>query len=289
MTTKDLEITSQSVKGTSLNSLYNLSFSNIPHAKMLAELFGAEAYARSFYGEELLKARMPLIPHTEARYLSTNALIKASGISQVLELAAGRSPRCLEGRTLRYIYTDYDYETLKRMEETARGMLDKRRMPLFLRLDAVTGDGLEDVQRRLRKDPITVIGEGLLTYYPKEEKAKIVRNVRKILEAHKGVYITPDVASKETSELYKKLKIDYDAIQAIRQQNTGRDRQSYLFESTDDAAGFMESEGFSVEVHKMGDLFTGLYSARVLFQDEDRAEEIADTYRQFPIFKMSLR
>ncbi|MDE1868863.1 MAG: hypothetical protein KGH60_02760 [Candidatus Micrarchaeota archaeon] len=285
--TSDLEKPSKGVQDTSYDIVYFRSFTDIPNAGKISEMLGAESIVKRNYPEglDLIK---PMIPYFEARYKSADALIKANGITQVVEFAAGRTPRGINNPQWHFIHTDYDTLALSQMSGIADALMKGRRRPVFSKLNAITGEGIEDIIGTLRKGPVAVTHEGLFSYYPPEYRAKVAGNVKKVLEARGGIYITPDLNSNEMLNEFQKIT-DFAAVQKRRQENTGRDLDAFRFESTEAAIRFMEQLGFDVEVHNMGDLFYHLASVDALFKEEEENRKILNVYENFKILKMKLR
>src|ERR1700761_7307877 len=87
---------------------YRRTFTDIPFSKEIWEILQARLSP-----EEKKKQEMLNYPHItplfEARYLLTDQILKKSGITQVLELAAGMSPRGMIKSTEGMTYVEFDY------------------------------------------------------------------------------------------------------------------------------------------------------------------------------------
>ena len=89
----ELEKPSEGVQKTNLDTAYFRSFSDIPNSKALSELIGAEKATEAERLEDGFENQKSIIPFFEARYKAIDALIRRSGITQVIEFAAGRTTR----------------------------------------------------------------------------------------------------------------------------------------------------------------------------------------------------
>jgi len=79
---------------------YLRTFSDIPYAKEIADESESEKAFRELT-EESAKSMVRLAPYWEARYKGTNQVLTKHGITQILEIAAGLSPRGLERPEIR--------------------------------------------------------------------------------------------------------------------------------------------------------------------------------------------
>jgi hypothetical protein len=70
------------------------AFTDIPYAHEIAEESGAEQAFQEL-ARQSIESFSQLIPFWEARYKATDRIIQLRGITQILEIAAGLSPRGL--------------------------------------------------------------------------------------------------------------------------------------------------------------------------------------------------
>lgn len=93
-----------------------------------------------------------------------------------------------------------------------------------------------------------VVNEGLLMYLSREEKRKVAENVRTLLQERPGVWITPDVGTRDFME--RILKAD-PSLRAILEQLTGiteRNIETNTFADHTDMANFFAEVGFDLEL-----------------------------------------
>ena len=99
--------------------------------------------------------------------------------------------------------------------------------------------------------PIVVANEGLLPYLNFEEKTALAKNIHQLLERFGGVWITPDISTRDRALLYKERTIKRAAgIERI----TGIDIIKNSFESREAAQSFFSNLGFTVEMRSFREI-----------------------------------
>lgn len=214
-------------------------FTDIPFAKEIldrlkaSETFPADAYSPAFF---------------EARFKSVSRFIAGLGFTQVLELAAGFSPRGMDlcRRGVVYVETDLP-EMIEQKRSLVTALLGSTPANLhFAAASVLDPDALLAACACLdRGKPVAVATEGLLRYLTFEEKTVLAGNVHAILTrfgAGAGsAWITPDIHLKRwvrerpgsfTNRLVKRL---------------GREISPNYFDNSAHARAFFESCGFTVE------------------------------------------
>jgi len=214
--------------------------------------------------QELNKFTHPeVVPVMEARFKLVNRLVKENRAKQVLELAAGFSPRGME------LSKD---PTMECVEIDLPGVMDEKRTiignliqqskfpprPNFYLED---GNALElqDVLKAIkpfRQEPVAVINEGLLTYLNFEEKAVVARNVHQLLERFGGVWITPDLSLQPEGKA-KEINVPLRKV-------TGINKDLIAFEDEASARAFFEGLGFTVERHSFTEIMDEMTSPKKL-------------------------
>jgi O-methyltransferase involved in polyketide biosynthesis len=170
---------------------YYRQFSDIPFAQEVAKRIGAEAAFDQILREHGLERDKLTFyaPMFEARYKSLTQLTLQSGASQVLELASGYSLRGLDltqSHEIRYVETDLpDVVTAK------LGLLEDVRqqhgLPPSSQHVVTTADALDLAQVHAaaavldRRQPLTVLCEGLIMYLSKTETQQLATNIHRLL------------------------------------------------------------------------------------------------------------
>jgi O-methyltransferase involved in polyketide biosynthesis len=260
------------------------SFTDIPLAREILDAIAAMAGDASF---PKVPAGAQNTPVFEARYKLTNRLLAESGIRQVIELAAGFSPR---GMTLtadpaiRYVELDLpDIAAKKRaMLETfiAHSVIGPRPNLQIAAANVVAEGALLLAIRDFAPAPVAVINEGLLRYLTFPEKESVARNVRSVLERFGGLWITPDIRG------ISGLQNERAAVAQLLTKLTGQPLEATLFRDEAHALAFFESLGFTVERHPLTEAADELVSPRRLALS---AEAVAKALGERIAFVMRLR
>jgi O-methyltransferase involved in polyketide biosynthesis len=224
-------------------------YTSIPWAKeMLAFLRSRGAtLSDGPWSEDAARAFAPVF---EARFRAVSRVVEEKGATQVLELAAGLSPRGMDLARQGIVYVETDLAesmTWKREIVTAiRGQV-----PENLHLCAASAIDrsqlLQCCSPFVTGRPVAVTTEGLLRYLTFDEKTLVARNVHEILQRYGGWWITPDVHLRSVTQ---RQTMDY------RQQEReilGRSLDANYFENLDHAQRFFEGLGFAVDSRPLFD------------------------------------
>jgi O-methyltransferase involved in polyketide biosynthesis len=251
---------------------YYRQFSDIPFAQEVAKRIGAEAAFEQILREHGLERDELTFyaPMFEARYKSLTQLILQSGASQVLELASGYSLRGLDltqSHEIRYVETDLpDVVTAK------LGLLEDVRhhhgLPASSQHVVTTADALDLAQVRAvaavldRRQPLTVLCEGLIMYLSKKETEQLATNIHRLLgEFAGGSWITPDFTFRaEARDLPPERVRLREAIIGVTQ----RQIDGSAFEDGRDLATFLGRVGFDLQVRGQVDETPSFSSIRAL-------------------------
>jgi len=193
----------------------------------------------------------------EARYKLVNHLLQAHPVTQVLELAAGFSPRGLNlagDPSVTYVEMDLPgvIEDKQRIVDAlvADGAIPARPNFHLAVGDALNLADLHAAAGYFADRPIAVVNEGLLHYLDHAQRAALAGHVRALLEQYGGVWITPDI------DIQFRPGTDFGpAAGAVKERVaqvgalTGVDMLKNRFESEDAARAFFEELGFQVERH----------------------------------------
>ncbi|MFZ0011574.1 MAG: class I SAM-dependent methyltransferase, partial [Halobacteriota archaeon] len=245
------------------------SFTDIPFTKEIAAASGAVKDFQTLTGKSadfMIQSAFNL----EARYKTTDQIIARYHITQVLEIAAGLSPRGLamtEDPNVVYVATDLP-EILEQEKAIAESILAKsniHRSNLYYRIaNALDRESLLQAAIPFRPDkPVAIITEGLLPYLTRDEKETLAGNIRDLLKQHDGIWITPDVSTKQ---LWKFVSQADDTMQQ-RMQNvsgaTGRDIETNIFEDENAVRQFFTNAGFTIEEYSYSNVLEDLSSMKL--------------------------
>lgn len=203
MTTRDYSTISPSARG--VLALRSLS-PELPFLREAAALvLGTEALAAEHARIQGLDGWQLRLWHFVERYQSLDTLLAASGLTAVVELAAGLSLRSLalaQRHAVTYLDTD-----LPEMIETKRKLVEQLAVgPLVgdvrLRaMNALAEGELATAVAELPAGPVAILNEGLLMYLDDAEKRRLAASVREVLGRRGGVWITADIYVKTPARM----------------------------------------------------------------------------------------
>lgn len=256
------------------------SFSDVPFARAVATATNAsDASLRLLGGDpaSLLEVTRENAPQSEARYQCITSAIRRQGVRRVLELGAGLSFRGVAmtaDPSLRYVATD-----LPELTELARSLTEdvpelRAAVPgrdvVFESLDVLEPDDFVACTRHFDAGPLAVVNEGLLGYFSREEKAVVAANVRSLLERFGGVWVTPDLPTRE--QLARAERPATRAAHEAVERSTARKFSDNVFEDLDEMKDFFRDLGFSIETRPQLDGSFTLSSLEPLGLPPDHAK-----------------
>lgn len=185
-------------------------------------------------------------PFFEARFKSVSRILEEKRARQVLELAAGFSPRGMEWTAAHpgAVYVEAD---LPDMIEQKRALIAAvlGHIPETLKLcraSVLDRGQLLEACSNFRPEPAAVTTEGLLRYLTFPEKTQLAGNVRKILDTYGGWWITPDIHLRQWIPQRAN-----DHFHQRLEAGLGRNVDPNYFDDLAHARSFFKSCGFAVE------------------------------------------
>jgi O-methyltransferase involved in polyketide biosynthesis len=206
----------------------------------------------------------------EARFRAVSRVVEEKGATQVLELAAGLSPRGMELAQRDVVYVEADLaESMALKREVVTAIFGS--VPKSLHLCAASVIDRDQLlaccSPFVTERPVAVTTEGLLRYLTFEEKTHLSENVHAILRRYGGWWITPDIHLRgwalQQSPRYHEIETE----------TLGRNLDSNYFADLNHAQQFFESCGFTVESRS---LLEGFHSQITVPQNEDQVAELSD-------------
>jgi O-methyltransferase involved in polyketide biosynthesis len=227
------------------------TFTSSPYAKEINEIADLE---KSFL--QIIPGWHTSVPRFEQRANSVTAVLRDSGIKQVLELGAGYTDRGLvmtEDPDLAYIETDLRpwIEQKERCVSTLLARRGEDRPNLgFAEANALRCQDLLAAASGL-SGPVAIVTEGLLSYQYAHKRYQIALNVRHLLEMKGGVWITPDLMTRsEREKSYVRAALDYESQSGCSSRR--------CFEDEEEREDFVRDVGFTIEAwyqsHLAGEL-----------------------------------
>lgn len=218
-----------------------------------------------------------MAPGVELRYKSVDALLKRYQFANVVELAAGVSPRGLiwtGNPAVTYLETDLP-EILLEKQTITSGILGSTSRPQlkFLALDATNRQDFTALNEAIGSGPVAILCEGLLPYLDRREMGRVAANIYQLFqERPRSIWITPDLFSGD--RLTKMLTIDSrigEVLKAIS-DHTGRDLKGNSFPSQTEAEGFFRDYGFEIKTHDQLQLVPNLTSLERVVVDPAKVD-----------------
>ena len=268
------------------------AFTDIPFAREIASASGAEKDFKTLAGQSA-EFMTHFAFNLEARHKTTDQIIARYHITQVLEIAAGLSPRGLamtENPDVVYVATDLP-QILEQEKAIAESILAKsniHRSNLYYRIaNALDRESLLQAAIPFRSDkPVAIITEGLLPYLTREEKEVLASNIRDLLKQHDGIWITPDASTKQ---LRKFLSQADDTMQQPMQNitgATGRNIEKNTFEDENDVRQFFTNAGFTIEEYSYSNVLEDLSSVKL---SQLNREEILEILQMLKTLILTIR
>lgn len=226
---KDQELLEKTnpVFNTAKMTLFQMVHNGNPHAAAIIEKMGLtedtqKSKSFSMRPEEELTFRIVL----ETRYQTMGKLARESGFPVHVDLPCGYTPRAIETAEegLEYIGMDLP-AVISDMSSIIPLLLDgeKRDRVRFCAVDATNFQSMDAVLRDV-KGKLCINTEGLLMYFTDAEIHPFLDNIKKMLDAHGGCWITAD----------PEIKPEHDRIRkAIGPDDSEQDTRRVLQEKAD--------------------------------------------------------
>ena len=267
----------ESIIPTALHTAYPLIYTNIPYSK---EIY--EALCEYGFPEELKNDKLCF--EIEARYVLIDKFLNASGITQVLEIACGFTPRGLNfcNQSADFVYVELD---LPKVIKEKKSILNKVAGALPSNLHFVEGNALNDndIDKCLKhfdlSKPITVINQGLMRYLDFDEKRTLTKIVSKIISKNNGVWLTCDFTpAKFLLTEDKNLTGGQDYNKNLTQV-TDRNNATWRFKDQKEVEKFLKLENLQIEWHDFVEAVPMLSSKeRFGITDSEVSKYLQDAY-----------
>ncbi|MFA6146429.1 MAG: class I SAM-dependent methyltransferase [Patescibacteria group bacterium] len=262
---------------TAILTAYPRIFTDIPLSK---EIFDELERMRKTEGNEEISAELKvskLAPELEARYKLVDRLLYQNNATQILEIAAGLSPRGVEwtkNPAIEYVEVELP-EMVRDKKKIFKALI---KIPSNLHLEKGNALNLKDLRKSIthfKKDrPIAVVNEGLLRYLNFDEKAIVAKNVRALLKIFGGVWITPDITLQKLLQVQNKVTMPGKNQEII--QRTGRNIEQNSFKNEEEAEKFFNDFGFTVERHSLLEVMDKLTSSQKLNISQEEVKKMLE-------------
>lgn len=125
------------------------------------------------------------------RHTAIDHLIRASGCRQIIEVAAGFSPRgCLFSEQLDHQYYEVDLpEVVALKRQQLQGTAQGRQVLARSNFNLQAGDITRLDFTAFAECPSLVVSEGIMMYFQRDAQRDIWRNIARFVRAHGGAYV----------------------------------------------------------------------------------------------------
>ena len=257
------------------------TFSDIPFSKEIFDQLENILVRRGEVMPDFIKDTR-LAPQFEARYKLVLHLLNERDIGQILEIAAGLSPRGMEmseGNDLIYVETDLPDLIGQKKEMVGKLKKDHSANLYFEPANALNLEELSMACRHFDpKRPIAIVNEGLLRYLSFEEKAVVARNIRALLEKFGGFWITPDISKKRI--IHNNDTVAHGLRDRMNEM-TGINIDNNLFDDEAHAVRFFEGLGFKIERHSFMEEKQNLVSPNRLGISDEKVNMLLEPAQVF--------
>ena len=221
--------------------LFYRSFSDIPFASKVAEILDAERITADQLVPQGLSPKDVTngAPFAEARYKSIRSQLERSDIKQIIEFGSGFSFRGLamaQDREIIYVETDLQEINVEKQRviaalPEAKCLLQERRV-FFETANILSMSETTSALKHFATDKsVAIVHEGVLPYLYLDEKKVAACNIRDVLRRFGGVWITPDLHTREGEETFtRKLANSVKAKAAV----TNATKRSFMDTAFDD-------------------------------------------------------
>ncbi len=277
------------ISPTALLTAYARQFSDIPYTKEIAALTNAIATVKQFIVQDQ-DQEQPIVAGAliEARYKAMEQVIDRLGRTQILELASGLLPRGLvrsQDPSVTVVESDLP-GMIQQKQQLVRQLVGDRPNLHLLAIDATAQPNpLLQISHFDATKPVTIVCEGLLMYLSLTEKERVFANVREMLQAYGGVWITPDLITKvREAQMHQSNAALARTNQRIANE-TGRPFVDRAFDTDEHVREFAAAQGFQIEAFSMLAVMDQLTCVVPLGIDPEQVKPLLATT---PVFALTL-
>ena len=257
------------------------SKTDIPYSAEISSITKSEMIAKEITNIDAVEWWMA--GGLEMRYKSlttlTTKICKEEKIKNILELAAGVLPRGItmsDDPTITYIETDLPEMIEEKQRVISHLGIHSRPNLLLHPLNVLDEKAMGDIVDLFPKGPICIINEGLLSYFSKEEKTRVAKNVIANIRLHGGVWITPDIAGSDRIQEIAKLYPEIESVLNDIFKLTKRDMRVNNFGTLEEMKKFYSDIGFSITEYSQKDLIPSTSIGRQLAPSDMSKKQLLD-------------
>jgi O-methyltransferase involved in polyketide biosynthesis len=268
------------ISSTAMLIAYARQFTDIPYSQAIAQIIPAQAVA-----EQLLHNRLEMLGDMvvlfEARYKAINHLLARSQFTQIFELASGLLPRGMVmscSPAITFIESDLP-AMLNDKQQIVKQLVGERANLHFSAIDVTRRPNPFPLNAPYLDPtaPVAILCEGLLMYLTQVEKQQVFANVREMLQMFGGMWITPDLITKDHAQQLRQVTPAIQALDQAIQQTTGRSIATHHFEDWSQLQHVASQAGFRIEGLSLVEVFDQLTCLTPLGLDPRVALKMLET------------
>jgi O-methyltransferase involved in polyketide biosynthesis len=270
----------EKISPTAKMTAYLRAFTDIPYSKEIAVESGAKKTFQELAGESK-ESMVRFAPFWEARYKVTDRILAEYGMTQVLEIAAGLSPRGLAmTRNPDVVYVVTDLPEMLEVEETIAETIiaesNSHRSNLhFQAVDALDMESLSKAIAPFKCDrPLAIITEGLLPYLNRREMGTLAGNIHNAFGKYDGLWITSDVHTKQSLQEFSQFDEKMRKRLSTISSSTGSTVESNIFDNENDIEQFFGKAGFKIKEYSHSKVLEDLSSIKLLNLNQEERQKI---------------
>ncbi len=301
---QELRETANPVFNTAKMTLFVLALSGDEDAKRIVSQLGLKAEVQGTSEIKLSKQDLLCIAvGIWLRFNIMNLLSEHSGFGTEIDLPCGYTPKAAKfarkdkkfvGLDLPAVITEFEPVIMPMIEEDKRGLVK------FQAVDATNYDSLKEVFDGIQGE-VCITTEGLLMYFTESETSVFLDNIRRLLKAHGGCWITADPETFILHFQLAKIFLGDDARQSLVnidkkvQSKSDINLKDFVMlinpenvqEGTDKVMRFLNSHGLKAERMILADHMPDDFAELAVITHE-QAEKVRAAMKDIAFWKVTL-
>lgn len=268
------------ISSTALLVTYARQFSDIPFTTEFAQLIDVQTVLEQFVlqrPEEILL----LAALFEARYKAIDWAIAQTENKQIVELASGLLPRgMVMSQNPGITFVESDLPTMIHLKQQLVSQMIEP--PSNLHFEAINAASHQNqlpigADYLRESEPVTLLCEGLLQYLTRSEKGQLFANIREMLQHYGGIWITPDLATKQSQLQIEQYNTASQRLHQSIINTTGRSLVDNSFNDRAEIKQFVSERGFQLEEWRLLDVVGRLTCLDILGSGSENFDSLLET------------
>jgi O-methyltransferase involved in polyketide biosynthesis len=268
------------ISSTALLVTYARQFSDIPFTTEFAQLIDVQTVLEQFAlqrPEEILL----LAALIEARYKAIDWAIAQTENKQIIELASGLLPRGMvmsQDPGITFVESDLPI-MIHLKQQLVSQMVEQPSNLHFEEIDAASHPNQLPIGADYLRgsESVTLLCEGLLQYLTTPEKVQLFANIREMLQHYGGIWITPDLATKQSQLQIEEYNTASQRLHRSIINTTGRSLVDNSFRNRAEIKQFVSERGFQLEEWSLLDVVDRLTCLDILGSSSENFDSLLET------------